>query len=418
MSLGHELFPICRSLTGDGNRKTLDIIKKEVPELKVYSVPSGYKAFDWVVPREWNIDSAYIKDSSGNEIINFKCNNLHVVGYSTPVDKKISYEELQSHLFSLPEKPNAIPYMTSYYRDMWGFCISENDRKKLVDDVYEVKIDSKLQNGFLNYAEVIIPGKTEQEVFLSTYICHPSMANNELSGPIVTVELIEWIKSLTDRKYTYRVVFIPETIGSIVYLSKNMTHMKHKVVAGFNITCVGDERCYSYLPSRCGNTISDKAAKAALGEIDSTYKKYTWLDRGSDERQYCAPGVDLPIATIMRSKYAEYPEYHTSLDKLGTVVTEKGLQGAVNALIKAIYFIEENHKPKINVLCEPQLGKRGLYPNSSSLNTKSIVKDMMNVISYCDGDHDLFDIHEKTEVSMSSIIDILSKLSSSDLLYE
>ena len=280
---------------------------------------------------------------------------------------------------------------------------------KLVDGVYHVFIDSYLEDGSLTYGELIIPGETNKEVFLSTYVCHPSMANNELSGPVVTIALAKFIKALKNRRYTYRIIFIPETIGSIVYLSKNLYHLKEHVDAGFNITCIGDERCYSYLPSRHGNTLSDKAALHVLKHTDRNFKSYTWLDRGSDERQYCAPGVDLPIATIMRSKYGEYPEYHTSLDDL-CLVTPSGLEGGYKALKKAIEIIEKNTYPRINVLGEPQLGKRGLYPTLSTKKSGVIVRKMMDFISFCDGKHSLLEIAELINTPFHDLLEIMEKL--------
>ena len=388
-----DLFPICRSLTGDGVRSTLNYIKKLLPALQTFSVPSGTQAFDWKVPDEWTIRDAYVLDESGARVIDFKAHNLHVVGYSEPVDQWLSLEELQNFLHSIPDQPDAIPYVTSYYKRTWGFCISEQQRRELRPGKYRAVIDSELSPGVLNYGELILPGREEAEVLLSTYICHPSMANNELSGPVVAIALAQWIARIVDRKHTYRIIFIPETIGSIVYLSHNLKHLKDHVVAGFNITCIGDDRCYSYLPSRAENTLSDRAALHVLKHIDPSFKRYSYLDRGSDERQYCAPGVDLPIASIMRSKYHEYPEYHTSLDDL-SLITPSGLQGGFDALSKTIAAIEFNPRPRVTVLCEPQLGKRGLYPTLSTKQSNHSVKAMMDLIAYSDGTMTLLEIAE------------------------
>lgn len=410
-----DLFPINRSLTGEGVRETLRYFKNIIPELEIKSVPSGYKAFDWTVPEEWGIEEAYIENKEGEKIVDFKINNLHVIGYSEPVDDWVSLEELNKHLYSLPEQPDAIPYVTSYYKKRWGFCISENQRKNLEPGNYHVVVKSEFKQGVLNYGEVVLPGKSSKEVFLSSYVCHPSMANNELSGPVVTIALCDWLRKQKDREFTYRIVLIPETIGSVVYLSKNLNNMKKKVFAGFNITCIGDDRCYSYLPSRTENTLSDKVALHVLHHIDPNFKRYSWLDRGSDERQYCAPGVDLPIATIMRSKYGEYPEYHTSDDNLD-LISPEGLMGGFEALKKAITVLENNKFLRTTVNCEPQLGKRGLYPTISVKGSANEARKMMNFISYCDGNLSLLDIAEKIGGPVWELFDLADKLITNDVL--
>jgi len=410
-----DFFPICRSITGPGVRETLRNIQNILPKLKIHSVPSGTQAFDWTIPNEWAIRDAYIEDESGVKIVDFRDHNLHVVGYSEPVNKWITLEELEPHLYSLPEQPDAIPYITSYYKRRWGFCLSDNDRKSLKPGNYHAVIDSDLKPGVLNYGELILPGAVNQEVFLSTYICHPSMANNELSGPVVTMALVQWLASLENHRYTYRIVFIPETIGSIVYLSRNLDHLKKHVIAGFNITCIGDDRCYSYLPSRDGNTLSDKVAIHVLKHTDPGFKRYSWLDSGSDERQYCAPEVDLPIATIMRSKYGEYPEYHTSLDDLN-LVTPTAMKEGYTALKKAIEIIEKNVYLKTTVHGEPQLGKRGLYPTLSTKKSWKQAQTMMNLISYCDGKRSLLEIAELIQKPFWDLISIMEKLLDNGLL--
>jgi aminopeptidase-like protein len=279
-----------------------------LPSLEIHEVPSGTKAYDWEVPREWRIRDAYIITPGGKKICNFNENNLHVLGYSVPIRAKMSLQDLQKNLHSLPSQPNAIPYITSYYKDNWGFCIADNQRQDLVDGEYEIFIDSDLFNGALTYAEILLPGQSSKEILISTNICHPSMANNEISGPCVVTYLAKKIESIVNRRFTYRIIFIPETIGSVLYLSRHINHLKLNVVAGFNIVCIGDNRAYSYMPSREGGTLSDRVAIHVLKNIDTNYKAYKWLERGSDERQYCAPGVDLPIASIFRTKYGEYDE--------------------------------------------------------------------------------------------------------------
>jgi len=408
-----DLFPINRSLTGDGVRQTLQYIKNIVPELEVNEVPSGAKCFDWKIPQEWNCNDGYIIDPDGNKICDFKTNNLHIVGYSTPIDSEIELEELIEHLYYLEEQPTAIPYITSYYSPRWGFCLSFNEFQKLKKGTYKVKINSELKDGNLTYGEIKLKGESEKEIFLSTYICHPSMANNELSGPVVTTALVNFIKSLEGRKYSYRIVFIPETIGSITYISRNIDDMKKNIIAGFNITTIGDDRSYSYIPTRYGNTLSDKVSKHVLQDID--YVEYSFLDRGSDERQYCSPGVDLPIATICRTKYGVYPEYHTSLDDL-TVISPSGLYGGYEKIKKAIELLEKNDYYKVTVLCEPQLGKRGLYPTISTKTSAATVRTIIDFITYADGDNDLIDIANIIGVQAEELFDIVDKLKAVKLI--
>ena len=414
--LATELWPINRSITGDGVRKTLKIIKQYLPNLKTYEVPTGTQVFDWNIPKEWRVRKAWIKKPNGEITCDFSRNNLHLVGYSIPVQKKMSLSQLNEHLYSLPDQPTAIPYITSYYEERWGFCLTENERKTLVEGDYEVFIDSELFEGSLTYGELIIPGSFEKEIFLSTYICHPSMANNELSGPCVTTYIAKWIMGLKERRFTYRIVFIPETIGSITYLSKNLDVMKKNVVGGFNVSCVGDDRSYSFLPSRKGNSISDTVGKHILKWTDKNFVEYKWTDRGSDERQYCAPHIDLPIATIMRTKYGRYEEYHTSLDDLINVVTPQGLEGGYNALLRAVETLEKNLTPVVKVCGEPQLGKRGLYPNLSTKKTDSEVRLMMDLITWSDGKHTLIEIAEICEVPIWDLYPILDKLVRNDLI--
>jgi aminopeptidase-like protein len=412
-----ELYPIYRSITGNGVRESLNILRKYV-NFEIIEIPSGTKVFDWIVPEEWNIKSAFVVDLSTNHIvINFDIHNLHVVGYSVPVDKVIDFNELNEHLHFNEKLPSAIPYVTSYYNKNWGFCLSFDEYLKLNrDSKYRVFIDSNFnEKGSLTYAEFVIPGKSEKEIFFSSYICHPQMCNNELSGPVVLTALANFISSHKSLNYTYRFILIPETIGSIAYLSKNVVDLKKNVIAGFNLTCLGDDGEFSYIPSRLGNTLSDKVALNFLKSNFPDFISYTWLDRGSDERQYCAPGIDLPICSITRTKYGKYPEYHSSLDDFN-VINENALQKSLMVYKELINILETDCYPCLNVLCEPQLGKRGLYPNISTVNSGEVVRDLMNFISYCDGNHSLVDISNKLNLDYNKCIEFHSELSKANLL--
>lgn len=414
-----DLFPICRSITGDGVRKTLNYLQNLLPDLTIKSVASGTQVFDWQVPQEWNIKEAFIEDLSGNRVIDFKNHNLHILGYSTAIDQIMSFEELDQHLYSLPEQADAIPFITSYYKKRWGFCLKDKQRQTLrlhPEQQYRVKIDSSLEDGQLNYGELIIKGETEQEILLSTYVCHPSMANNELSGPIVAASLAQWIQNeLSDRRYTYRILFLVETIGAITYLSQHLETMKRNTIAGFVLTCVGDNRCYSFVESRLGNTLADRIAKHVLAHHASNYKHFSFLERGSDERQYCSPGVDLPVCSICRSKYDEYPEYHTSLDDL-SLISPEGLEGSFTAYQKCIEILEKNQFYHCTSICEPQLGKRGLYPNVSTKDSAMITRNIINLLAYSDGNHDLIMIADKLGVDASTLIPTLNQLLEHNIL--
>lgn len=415
-----KIFPYTRSITGEGVRQTLadiaDYIADSGVELKVYSVPSGTAVFDWTVPKEWRISNAYIENGHGDHIIDMKDSNLHVLGYSTPVDEWVDLDELKQHVYVEEDQPDLIPYVTSYYKERFGFCMSKNMLDSLPAGKYHMYIDSELFDGVLNYAEAIIPGDTDEEIMFSTYFCHPSMADNECSGLALAAELINTVSAMKERKYTYRFIFVPETIGSITYLSRDdhVSYLKEHVKAGFVLSCVGDDNDYSMIGSRYGNTIADRALKSVLQYKDK-HTFYDYSKRGSDERQYNAPGVDLPVVCFCRSKFGEFPEYHTSADNM-TYVSPEGFQGAYDVMRDVIEIFEKNAIYQIKVLCEPQLGKRGLY---SDISRKGIYDGIMvqrDVIAYSDGTNDLLDLSERIGVPVSEIIDIVDRLAENDLL--
>lgn len=413
--LAGRLFPICRSITGNGFRQSLGIIREILPEMAVVEVPSGTQVFDWTVPKEWNIRGGWIKNKSGEIIIDFNNTNLHVMGYSLPVHMVISREDLLEHVYSSPEQPDLIPYVTSYYKERWGFCMTDKQKQELTDREYEVYIDSSLEDGSLTYGELILPGETRDEIFFSTYLCHPSMANNELSGPCVQTELVKYLKSLPKRRYTYRFVWVPETIGSITYLSRNIDVLQKHVKAGFVLSCVGDNRTYSMISTKYADTLADRVLENVLKYHYPEYKRFSFLERGSDERQYGSAGVDLPVCGFCRSKYQEYPEYHTSGDNMD-LISPEGLQGAYEVMVKVINALENNDVYQMSCKCEPQLGRRGLYPTISRKGSNYSVRTMQNLIAYADGRNDLIGISNIINAPVDVLIPIKNKLMEHQLM--
>jgi aminopeptidase-like protein len=411
MQWARDLFPICRSITGPGVRETLGYLRGLLPDLQVHAVPTGTVAFDWTVPKEWTVRDAYIADEQGRRVVDFRKNNLHLVGYSTPVDAWLERAELEAHLHSLPERPAAIPYVTSYYRENWGFCLSHEERLKLKEGRYRAVVDADLKPGVLNYGELLIPGEAASEVLVSANICHPSLASNELSGPIVATALARWLSALPRRRHTYRILYLPETIGSIVFLSRHAEHLKQALVAGFVLTCVGDGREYSYLPSRQGNTLADRALRHALQHQAGEFRRYSYLDRGSDERQYCSPGIDLPVCVFMRSKFGRYPEYHTSDDNL-SLLSQRSLEDSLDVLKHAVRILEANEVYAAIHPCEPQLGRRGLYRISG--NDPS--DDIVNTMAYADGSLDLIGLAEAIGSSALAVSEVAEELRRAGLL--
>ena len=411
-----DLFPICRSITGKGVRDTLKYFKKIIPELNIKSVKTNEKFGDWEVPKEWNVKDAYIQDSSNNKILDFKTNNLHLWGYSEPVNKTLNLEELQKHLHSIEDSPDSVPYVTTYYNKNWGFSMSHIQRKNLKSENYKVVIDSSLSDGELNYGEILLKGESKKEILISSYICHPSMANNELSGPCVLVSLVKNYLKKIDRNFTYRLILIPETIGSIIYINKHLEHLKKNVFCGLNLSCLGDNISYSYLMSRKGNTFSDKVANYLINQYYPGTKRFSYLARGSDERNYCWPGVDLPIISLMRTRYGDYKEYHTSNDNLTKVVNKNAL-GDSFSLIEKLHFAADNFcYPKASFLGEPFLSKRNLYPNIGAGKLPKKIMLIKNILTYSDGLNSIIDIANKCNVAAWEIIPTINEMKKKKLL--
>ncbi len=409
-----DLLPVKRSLSGPGVRETLNYIKEILPDLECHEIASGSKAFDWTVPYEWTLRDAFVENEAGKRVIDLADHGLHILGYSEPVDRWMDLEELSTHLYSIPDQPNAIPYMTSYYERRWGFCLSQRHRETLAPGRYRAVVDADLSPGVINYADLILPGREDREVVFSTYLCHPQMASNELSGIAVTMALAHWLVD-RERRFTYRFIFVPETIGAIIYLSKHLTHLKQRVHAGFVVTCVGDDRTYSFMPSRTGGTVADRVALGVLKAFVPKFDHYSFLERGSDERQFCSPMVDLPVVSIMRSKYGNYPEYHTSLDNLD-FVSANGLAGAYSVYQACIRALEANAIYEPVFPCEPQLGKHGLYPTLSTKESRQKVRAMMNFLAYCDGKTDLFEISEIIGENIEKCLESVQTLSEANVI--
>jgi aminopeptidase-like protein len=396
-----RLWPICRSITGNGLRESFHILREIIP-LQLTEVPTGTKCFDWEVPREWNIRDAYITTPRGEKIAQFKINNLHVLNYSVPVNKEVSFDELKQHLHFLPSLPDAIPYVTSYYRENWGFCISYNEYRKLpTEGNYKVFIDSDLAPGHLTYGDLVLPGESEDEVLFSSYLCHPSMANNELSGPLCMAFLYQKLLALPKRKYTYRFVLAPETIGVIAYLAKHGMHMREKTVAGFVLTCCGDAGDFVFKMSKLENSLADRVARHVLKFQDINYSVIPFAVGGSDERQYCSPGFNMPVASLTRSMYQRYPAYHTSLDNK-EFISFDAMEKTIDTYFNIVRALELNDfYVNTNPFCEPQLGKRGMYLYLTKADTdRTFNHRLLHLLTFADGTNDLVAIAEKRNESV------------------
>ena len=414
-----KLYKIPRSITGDGFRDSLDIIDEAIGGgVERFSIPSGTQVYDWRVPPEWVIRDGYIITPNGKKICQFKEHNLHILNYSAPIDKKLSLDELKEHIYTIPELPNAIAYVTSYYERRWGFCISYNELKELPNGEYHAFIDSEFKDdGELNYAHIIIPSTTgnTKEILISSYLCHPQMANNELSGPAVWSELIRWVRNLKHRKYTYRFVIVPETIGSICYINRNFKTLKENVVAGFVLSCIGDDGDYSVVLSPDENSLSDIATLHTIKHITKEPKIYKFLNRGSDERQYNTPNLNLGVTTICRSLFGHFDEYHTSLDDLD-FVTPSGLEGGFNYARNLIENLEINTKYQLATTCEPNLGSRGLMSTLSRSGIHNYT--IPNFLAYCNGKRSVIEIADIVGVEARSLKPIIDKLLEFELIKE
>jgi aminopeptidase-like protein len=407
-SFAAELYPICRSITGDGLRETLRQIGERIP-LQVHEVASGTQVFDWTVPREWNIRDAYVKNSRGDRVIDFRDSNLHVVNYSVPTEMKLSLRELKEHLHTLPDHPDWIPYRTSYYREEWGFCLSQRQFDSLLEDEYEVVIESFLKDGYLTYGECLLPGETSEEILISAHCCHPSLCNDNLSGVAIATFLAQ-ASALKPRRYTYRFLFIPGTIGSITWLSRNeevVPRIKHGLV----LACVGDRGTFSYKRTRRGNAEIDRAAVHLLHHSGKSYHVRDFSPYGYDERQYCSPAFNLPVGCLNRTQHGKFPEYHTSADNLD-FIAPAALEDTFKYCLELFEVLEHNRTYRnLNPKCEPQLGKRGLYrvlggyPNSEIRELA-----MLWVLNLSDGENSLLDIADRSGLMFAAISEAASNL--------
>lgn len=437
IKIGKKIFHLNRSLTGKDNLKTLKIFKNYLPILKIKFFKPGKKVYDWTIPNEWNVKEAYIKDKSGTKIVNFDNNCLHLMSYSRKINKRINKINLLKKLYTNKRLKNAIPYVTSYYKKNWGFCITENQKQKIKkkykdNDTFKIVIDTSFKrNGRMHYGEIFIPGKTKKEILISTYICHPSMANNELSGPLVSLALAKYF-SRRSNKRGIRFIFIPETIGAIAYIQKNFIKLKKNVIGGYVLTCIGDEKNYSMLYSKYGNSISDEAAIDSFKKLKIKYKSYNFLERGSDERQFNSPKINLGISSLMRSKYGKFKEYHTSLDVFGKVVTLKGLKGGYKLAKYSIISLmsKENNNMKLEIsknnplskiTCEPFLTKRNLVKSVSNLSSGNTIsklrRDILNFLQYSDGTNNIISIAKQVKLNQKRIDKIFKICKKFKLLY-
>src|SRR5881398_860763 len=414
-SFARELYPICRSITGDGVRRTLAMIQDRIP-IQVTEVPSRTQVFDWNVPREWNIRDAFVKSADGERVVDFEKCNLHVMNYSIPVHVRMSLEELRPHLFSIPEKPDWIPYRTSYYKENWGFCLSHNQLQTMHEDEYEVCIDSALENGSLTYAECYLPGESPAEVLISCHACHPSLCNDNLSSVAIATFLAKYLRE-AQLRYSYRFLFVPGTIGAITWLSQNEDHV-NAIQHGLVLTCVGDRGHITYKKSRRGDAEIDRAVAHVLKHSGQRYNIEDFSPYGYDERQYCSPGFNLPVGCFMRTPHGKFPEYHSSADNL-ELMDPTSLAHSLTTCLSVFYVLENNRSYcNQNPKCEPQLGRRGLYREMGGRDTKLQETAMLWVLNLSDGQHNLLDIAERSGLAFETVHEAAGLLLHHGLLKE
>jgi len=411
-----RLWPICRSITGLGFRESLAILSEIIP-VKKLKYETGKRVFDWIVPKEWNARDAYLIDPNGVKRADFKSNNLHLMGYSTPFFGTLPLSKLQEHLYSIPENPTAVPYLTSYYKERWGFCLPHNELTKLPKGNYKVVVDTELKMGHVVVGEKILAGDTKQEILFSANLCHPSLANNELSGPLVLSFLYKKIASLRKRKYTYRFLILPETIGSICYLSDHHVTLKKNVIAGYVVTCIGDRGKFHYKTSRQLDALPDRAAKVVLRDFGEHKILPFFPHHGSDERQYCSPGINLPIGSLMRSVYAQYREYHTSLDDK-QFISFDAMNESIEAYWQIVKCLEANVIWRGTVMNgEPQLGRRQLYSLlGSTTGNQGKMAALMWFLNLADGTNDLIDISNRSGCSIGLMREMAEDLEKAGLI--
>ena len=408
-----ELYPICRSITGDGIRQTLALIQKRIP-LQIQTVPTGTQVFDWTVPKEWNIRDAYIKDPAGRKIVDFQQSNLHVLNYSSPVKATLPLGELRPHLFTLPDHPRWIPYRTSYYQENWGFCLSHNEMLALEEGEYEVCIDSSLVDGHLTYGEFYIHGRSAEEVLISCHACHPSLANDNLSGLSVATFLAELLSG-RDLRYSYRFLFVPGTIGPITWLAQNR-ETAGRISHGLVLTCIGDAGGFHYKKSRRDSAAIDRAVSHVLRHCGEPYEILDFSPYGYDERQYCSPGFNLPVGCLMRSVWGSFPEYHTSADNLD-FIHPLNLAGSLRVCAGIVDVLENDRRYcSRNPYCEPQLGRRGLYRSTGGDAVGTEISARLWVLNLSEGEHSLLDIAERSGLPFPTICNAAALLSESGLL--